>query len=108
MYTDHFGTIEYPHKGMFYKVESDDSKPLDQQGDEEIAIFECEFDMTEGGSLSTETFRIFFPFDFSKETLVISEGNLFSGVIYGALLKGRVIGIYPSQLGGCTVLLTRV
>jgi hypothetical protein len=108
MYTDHFGAIEYPHEGMFYKIGVDDSKPLDEQVDEEMPIFECKFDMTEGGSLSTETFRIFFPFDFSKETLVISEGDKFKGIIYGASIEGRTIGIYPSQLGGCTVLLTRI
>lgn len=107
MYTDHFGQIEYPHEGMFYKIGIDDSKPLDQQEEEELPIFECNFDMTEGGSLSTETFRLFFPFEFSRDSLVISEGDLFKGSIYGASLKGRVIGIYPSQLGGCTVLLTR-
>ncbi len=108
MYTDHFGTTEYPHKGMFYKIGIDDSKPLNEQKDIEEEIFSTLFDMTEGSSLSTDTFRIFFPFDFSSESLVIAEGNLFKGDIYGASIKGRVIGIYPSQLGGCTVLLNRV
>lgn len=108
MYTDHFGMTEYPHKGMFYKIGVDDSLPLDEQEEQDIEIFSTSFDMTEGGTLSTETFRIFFPFDFAKESLVISEGNLFKGSIYGASIKGSVIGIYPSQLGGCTVLLTRV
>lgn len=108
MYTDHLGTKEYPFEGIFYRIGIDDSKPLDEQVDEEIEIFSTLFDMTEGGTLSTETFRIFFPFDAYNETLVIAEGNLFRGVIYGANIKGRVIGIYPSQLGGCAVLLTRV
>ena len=108
MYTDHLGTMEYPYKGMFYKIGIDDSLPLDQQKEQDIEIYSTSFDMTEGGTLSTETFRIFFPFDFAAESLVISEGNLFKGSIYGANIKGRVIGIYPSQLGGCTVLLTRV
>lgn len=108
MYTDHNSMTEYPYEGIFYRIGIDDSKPLDEQIEEEIVIFDTTFDMTEGGTLSTETFRIFFPFDFLTESLVIAEGNLFKGVIYGAQIKGRVIGIYPSQLGGCTVLLTRV
>lgn len=108
MYTDHHGTEEYPFEGTFYRIGIDDSKPLDEQVEEEISIFETPFDMTEGGTLSTDTFRVFLPFDAYSESLVIAEGNLFKGDIYGASIRGRVIGIYPSQLGGCTVLLTRV
>lgn len=108
MFTDHFGTKEYPFEGVFYEIGVDDSKPLDEQVEEEKVIFETTFDMTEGGTLSTETFRIFFPFDFATESLVIAEGDLFKGSIYGASVRGRVIGIYPSQLSGCTVLLTRI
>ena len=108
MYTDHLGTIEYPYEGMFYRIGIDDSKPLDEQTEEEFIIFESRFDMGEGGTLSTDTFRVFLPFDFNSERLVIAEGNLFKGDIYGASIRGRVIGIYPSQLGGCVVLLTRL
>ena len=108
MYTDYWGTKEYPFEGIFYEIGVDDSKPLDEQVEEEKIIFETTFDMAEGGTLSTETFRIFFPFDFATESLVIAEGDLFKGLIYGASVRGRVIGIYPSQLSGCTVLLTRV
>ena len=108
MYTDHFAMKEYPFEGIFYKIGVDDSKPLIEQVEEEIEIFSTMFDMSEGGTLSTETFRIFFPFDAYSESLVIAEGNLFKGTIYGASIKGRVTGIYPSQIGGCTVLLTRV
>lgn len=108
MYTDHLGTEEYPFSGMFYRIGLDDSKPLDEQVEDEVEIFSTTFDMGEGGTLSTDTFKIFFPFDSYKETLVISEGNLFKGEIYGASIRGRVLGIYPSQLGGCMVLLTRL
>ena len=93
---------------MFYTVGIDDSKPLDQQVEEEIEVFSTILDMGDGTSLSTDTFKVFFPFDAEKETLKIKEGNLFKGMIYGMEQRGRVIGIYPSQLGGCTVLLTRI
>ena len=98
MYTDHYGTTEYPHFGMFYTIGIDDSKPLDQQTEEEIEVFSTILDLGDGTSLNTDTFKVFFPFDAEKETLMI----------YGMEQKGRVIGIYPSQLGGCTVLLTRI
>lgn len=107
MYNDFNGIIEYPHKGKFYKIGFDDSKPLDEQTEEEIEIFSTIIDMSDGTSLNTDTFSIYFPFDYKKETILIKEGDLFKGDIYGMEERGRVIGVYPSQLGGCTVLLQR-
>ena len=106
--TDHYGSEEYPFHGIFYKVEIDDSKPLDGQVDEEIPIFETDMDMSDGGTLSTDTFRVYFPFKSGKEPISIKEGDLFKGVIYGMEQRGRVIGVYPTQLDGCTVLLKRI
>ena len=67
--TDHYGSEEYPFHGIFYKVEIDDSKPLDEQVDEEIPIFETDMDMSDGGTLSTDTFRVYFPFKSGKEPI---------------------------------------
>jgi hypothetical protein len=108
MYIDHNDTLEYPFTGLFYRLWIDDSKPLDQRVEEEIPIFETICDMTSGTNLSTDTFTLFFPFNSEKETIQIKEGLLFKGDIYGMEQKGRVIGVYPSQLGGCTVLCTRI
>lgn len=108
MYTDHYCAIEYPFHGVFYKVGIDDSKPLDEQVEEEILIMETDCDMSDGTSLNTDTFTIFFPFDINKDKIVINEGDLIKADIVGMQQQGRVIGIYPSQLGGCTVLLTRL
>lgn len=108
MFTDHFGMTKYPHEGKFYRVGIiDESLPLDQQTEGEIVVFETVFDLSEGTDLNTDSFKIFFPFDYKNEELVIDEGMLFKGNIWGATIKGRVIGIYPSQLGGCTVLCLR-
>ena len=108
MFTDHYGLIKYPHQGVFYKVGVlDESLPLDQQVEGEIVVFETVFDLSEGTNLNTDSFKIFFPFDFSEETLIIDEGMLFKGTMWGTTIKGRVIGIYPSQLCGCTVLCVR-
>lgn len=108
MYTNHHDIEEYPYEGYFYRIGVDDSKPLNEQVEEEIVIFETKFDLSEGSNLNMDSFRIFFPFNHEAETLVIKEGNTFKGNIYGASIKGRVVGIYPSQLDGCTVLLTRM
>ena len=107
MYTNHNNFEEYPYLGYFYKIGIDDNKPLDEQVEEEIVIFSTRFDLSEGSNLSMDSFRIYFPFDNKTDKLEISEGNIFNGEIYGAKIKGRVIGIYPSQLGGCTVLMQR-
>lgn len=85
----------------------DESLPLDQQQEGEVVIFETEFDLSEGTNLNTDSFKIFFPFDYETERLVINEGQLFRGDVWGTSIKGRVLGIYPSQLGGCTVLCLR-
>lgn len=81
---------------------------LSMRVDEEIPIFETDMDMSDGGTLSTDTFRVYFPFKSGKEPISIKEGDLFKGVIYGMEQRGRVIGVYPTQLDGCTVLLKRI
>lgn len=109
MYIDHNISEEYPFKGgVFYKVGIDDSKPLEEQVDEEMEIYTSDFDLSDGTSLNTNTFKVFIPFFKDTNSLVIKEGDLFKGNTYGMLQKGRIIGIYPSQLDGCTILLTRI
>lgn len=107
MVTNHFESVEYPFHGVFYRIGIDDSKPLDQQTDETIPVLETECDMSDGTSLNTDTFTIYFPFDFRKEKLKIKEGDLIKADIAGMEQVGKILGIYPSQLYGCTVLLTR-
>ena len=108
MHTNHYEPEEYPHSGYFYKLGVDESKPLDEQIEEEMIIFETKFDLSEGSDLEMKSFKIYFPFDYKKELLTINEGNTFKGLVFGASIKGRVLSIYPSQFGGCTVLLTRI
>lgn len=109
MYIDHNISDEYPFKdGVFYKISVDDSKPLEEQVDEEIEIYVSNFDISDGTNLNTNTFTLFIPFFKDVDTLVIKEGDLFKGNTYGMIQRGRIIGIYPSQLDGCTILLTRL
>lgn len=108
MYIDHNILEQYPFEnGVFYTIGIDDSKPLDEQVEEEIPFFTTRFDISEGSNLNTDTFTIFFPFYKDLESIEIKEGDLFKGNTYGMMQRGRVIGIYPSQLDGCTVLLSR-
>ena len=79
-----------------------------QQVDTEIKILETECDMSTGASLNTSTFSVYFHFDINTQKLDIQEGDLIRADIAGMEQRGRIIGIYPSQLGGCTVLLDRI
>ena len=109
MYIDHNILEQYPFSdGIFYKIGIDNTKPLDERVEEEIEIFSTAFDITTGSNLNTNTFTIIFPFYKEKDELIIKEGDLFKGSTYGMVQKGRVLGIYPSQLDGCSVLLTRI
>ena len=108
MHHEFNGIIEYPHWGTFYKIGFDDSKPLDEQTEEEIELFSTKVDMSDGSQLDTNTFFIYFPFNSKKDKLLIKEGDLFKGNIYGMEERGRILGVFPSQLGGCSVLLERI
>ena len=60
MYIDHNISEEYPFKdGVFYKISIDDSKPLEEQVDEEIEIYVSDFDISDGTNLNTNTFTLF-------------------------------------------------
>ena len=108
MYTDLYGIEEYPFQGVFYKIGIDDSKPLDEQVEEEIEVFSTPFDISEGLALSNDTFKIYFPFNHYNDSLVISVGDLFKANLDGHIQRGRIISIYPSQLGGCMAVLKMI
>lgn len=108
MYTNHYSDNEYPFEGTFYTIGIDDSLPLDEQTEGETSVFSTSFDMAGAGTSNQDSFQIYFPFDNEAETLTISVGNIFKGTVYGMEVKGRVTGIFPSSLGGCTVSLIRI
>lgn len=96
---------EYPFDGAFYKYGIDESKPLDQQIEEPILVLSTKCDIQESqksdasGNI-TASFNIYFPFD--KEVgIPITRGMTFKGSIYGLEVNGEVIGVFPTQLGGC-------
>lgn len=99
---------EFPHYGYFFVKEIDESLPLDQQKEIKNIIFETQCDITESShSWSTNfiwaKYAVFFPFDVDVDELTISLGMEFEADLYGMRVNGKVVGVFPSQLGGVTV-----
>lgn len=108
-YIDHNRIEEFPFKnGVFYKIGIDDNLPLEEQKEEDIEIYTSDFDIYTGSNVSVDTFTLFIPFDKDVDTLVIKAGDMFKGETFGTLQKGRIVGVYPSQIRGCTIVLKRL
>lgn len=107
MYIERQSLQEYPFNGAFYTFGIDESKPLDEQVEEEILLFETKCDIQEststsnGGAISA-SFDVYFPFD-KKVGVGLQRGDIFKGSFYGVKVEGIVQGLFPTQLGGCAV-----
>lgn len=109
MYTNHHGTEEYPYYATFYHLGVDESKPLDQQKEEKIVSYESACDISDQDTgLNNDKLTLFFPFNEREETLEIKLGESVEVESYGLIQKGRVLGVFPSQLGGVKVMCTRI
>ena len=109
MYIDHHGTEEYPFYATFYHLSVDKSKPLDEQVEEKIVSFETPCDMSDQDTgLNNDRITIFFPFEAENEELQVILGESVEINAYGLIQKGRVLGVFPSQLGGVKVMCTRI
>ena len=109
MFTDHHGTEEYPFIATFYHLGVDESKPLDQQVEEKIVSFESKCDISsEETGLNNDKLTLFFPLDVTMEKINFSLGQSVEVKSYGLVQKGRVLGVFPSQLGGVKVMCTRI
>lgn len=109
MYTDHLGTIEYPYYATFYHLGVDDSLPLDEQVETKIVSFESECDISDQDTgLNNDKITLFIPFNGHEGNIEISLGETVEIESCGLIQKGRVLGVYPSQLGGIKVICTRI
>lgn len=110
MYIDHHGTEEYPFYATFYHLGVDESKPLDQQKEEKIVSFETVCDVSDQDTgLNNDKLTLFFPFDATNGNAIeIKLGESVEVESYGLVQKGRVLGVFPSQLGGIKVMCTRI
>jgi hypothetical protein len=108
MYIEHDRLQNYPYFGQFYRIGIDDSLPLDEQIEERIIVFETECDITESSHSWSRNFiwakyAVYFPFDKSEDEIEVRLGDLFEANIHGLVVNGKVVGVFPSQLGGVTV-----
>lgn len=110
MHHDYHGTVEYPFYAIFYHLGVDESKPLDEQVEERIVSLESECDVSEqDGSLTNDKIAVHIPFDAKGgNTIDVQLGESVEITSYGLVQKGRVLGIFPSQLGGIKILCTRI
>lgn len=98
---------EYPFDGVFYTKGIDESKPLDEQAEEDIVILETKCDIQgaqkEDTGVISNAYNVYFPFD-KNIGVSIKKGNLFKGSMYGVSIKDAVVvDVIPTQLGGCAV-----
>ena len=96
---------EYPFDGYFYDYGVDDSKPLDEQVEEEYLILHTKCDIqpaqeSDSGGIITNSFNVYFPFDVKTEKLKLKRGLIFKGNAYGLTVNGTLISAVPSQMGG--------
>lgn len=103
-YIDRDELQDYPFTGKFYKSVIDKTKPLSQQVEEEVTIAEVVCDIQEESNFrATATakavYGIYVPFDSDTTEIPVQRGHMFKGEQYGLLVAGKVIGVFPSQLG---------
>ena len=108
MYIDFNEISQYPFEGVFYRNVVDNTKPLIEQVEENKEVFRTQCDIVEGRhsrgrTLINADWQVSFPFNKDTEKIVVRNGDIFKGEIYGMLVEGKVIGVFPSQIGGCSV-----
>ena len=114
-YIDRNILSDYPFKGRFYRIAIDESKPLDEQVEEEVTVLETECDVTESSHSWSNNFiwakyAVYFPLKINEEIgedniesqVKVKMGDLFEADVYGMRANGKVVGVFPSQLGGVT------
>lgn len=96
---------EYPFDGEFYEMTVDTSLPPSQRVETEVVLLSTECDIQEAqkgesDGATNAKFNVYYPFDKTKG-VNIRRGVSFRGSMYGVKVEGKVIGLFPSQLGGC-------
>lgn len=106
MYTDRDLLDTFPYEGTFFRTFVDESKPLDERKEERIDLLTIKCDIQGNrsgmGYFLNASFSIYIPWDVNDK-LPFKRGDLFESNIFGMIVNGEIIGIYPSQLGGCSI-----
>lgn len=108
MYIDRELLQDYPYEAQFYRIEIDDSLPLDQQVEEKVVVFETVCDIIEASHSWSRNFiwakyAVYFPFEPEEDEILVRMGDLFESEINGLKVNGKVVGVFPSQMGGITL-----
>lgn len=94
---------EYPYTGQFIEVRIDTSLPLNEQKEESVVVLETECDIQEASKNESKgmmkaSYNVYFPLERLKEC-TLRKGMYFRGSMYGITVNGKIIGLYPTQLG---------
>lgn len=98
---------DYPFDGLFYRKKIDTTQPLDQQKEVEEVVCQTKCDITEAshsrlGNFTAAAYAVYFPIEKTEGFVKPKRGDLFRAEMYGTLVSGKVFGVFPSQLKGCT------
>lgn len=101
-YIDRDELQDYPFTGTFYKAVKNTSSLLNPVTEEIVAEVVCDI-QEESNFRATQTakavYGVYVPFDSETDIVPVQRGMMFRGSQYGLLISGRVIGVFPSQLG---------
>lgn len=95
---------EYPFEGDFYDNKVNENLPLDKQEEIEVLVLHTRCDIQE--SKKTDVY-VYFPFD-KEKGIDVKRGMSFKGSMYGMNVNGNVLGVFPTQMGGCVCYITDV
>lgn len=101
-YIDRDELQDYPFTGTFYRAVKDTSSLLAPATEEVVAEVVCDI-QEESNFRATQTskavYGVYVPFDGDEDVVPVQRGMMFRGYQYGLLVAGKVIGVFPSQLG---------
>ena len=102
-YIDRDGTTAFPFSGEFYTSEIDKTGSMTQWKEKETTIAEVVCDIQEdanslAGATAKARYEVYVPLDDGAD-VPVQPGHMFRGTMYGLLVAGKVIGVFPSQVG---------
>lgn len=102
-YIDRDELRDYPFEGEFYEaVKTDTSSLLNPVTERLVARVVCDI-QEDANFRATQTskavYGVYVPFDGDEDVVPVQRGMMFRGYQYGLLVAGKVIGVFPSQLG---------
>lgn len=106
-YIDHNKLQDYPYWGTFYTTEINENAPLKEQEEVKVIIYETKCDITEASHSWSNNFiwakyAVYFPYEKDIESIQVKMGILFEAQVHGLYVNGKVVAVFPSQLGGIT------